>query len=278
MGESTSAPYYKAAGAVLHHNEALAVLRSLPEHSVDALVTDPPYSGIADGRSANSKYQTTKTPRYPEFAGDNRDQRSDFIWWTLWGTECLRLLKPGAPVLVFSDWRQYPVVSDALQVAGFVWRGTLAWDKTPRCHSHPRPLPPAGRVCPVGIGRTLPQARRRRGAGGRVLLRPAGRRQASRRRQAGRLDGAARRDLPAGRAGPGPLRRLGFDRRRLPQHRASLPRRRAVGRLCRHRRPKAARGGWQSPPKPLDSLERGQRLGHALQTPFKTRLNAFKNV
>ena len=130
MGESTAAPYYKAAGAVLHHGEALAVLRSLPEHSVDALVTDPPYSGIADGRSANSKYQTTKTPRYPEFAGDNRDQRSYFIWWTLWGTECLRLLKPGAPVLVFSDWRQYPVVSDALQVAGFVWRGTLAWDKT----------------------------------------------------------------------------------------------------------------------------------------------------
>ncbi len=55
MRESTSAPYYKAAGAVLHHGEALAVLRSLPEHSVDALVTDPPYSGIADGRSANSK-------------------------------------------------------------------------------------------------------------------------------------------------------------------------------------------------------------------------------
>lgn len=33
-------------------------------------------------------------------------------------------------VAVFCDWRQLPTVSDAIQVAGFVSRGILVWDKT----------------------------------------------------------------------------------------------------------------------------------------------------
>lgn len=32
-------------------------------------------------------------------------------------------------MVVFSDWRQLPVTSDALQAAGFTWRGTGVWDK-----------------------------------------------------------------------------------------------------------------------------------------------------
>ena len=31
---------------------------------------------------------------------------------------------------MFADWRQSPTASDALQAGGFVWRGTLPWDKT----------------------------------------------------------------------------------------------------------------------------------------------------
>ena len=129
-------PYYWDSRSALYQGEAIAVLRALPAESADALITDPPYS--SGGRHARErarptrdKYQNSDTRiRYPAFAGEARDQRSYFIWWVLWGTECLRVLKPGAPVVVFSDWRQYPVVSDALQVAGFVWRGTAVWDKT----------------------------------------------------------------------------------------------------------------------------------------------------
>jgi len=32
-------------------------------------------------------------------------------------------------MIVFSDWRQLPVTSDALQAAGFTWRGVGVWDK-----------------------------------------------------------------------------------------------------------------------------------------------------
>jgi site-specific DNA-methyltransferase (adenine-specific) len=48
---------------------------------------------------------------------------------TLVLTECLRLARPGTPLLVFSDYRQVPINSDALQAAGWAWRGIVPWHK-----------------------------------------------------------------------------------------------------------------------------------------------------
>ncbi|GAC1328552.1 MAG: hypothetical protein NVSMB28_25500 [Collimonas sp.] len=45
-------------------------------------------------------------------------------------SECFRALKPGAPICLFSDWRQLPTTTDALQAAGFTGRGIAVWDKT----------------------------------------------------------------------------------------------------------------------------------------------------
>ena len=61
--------------------------------------------------------------------GDLKDQRSFTMWATLWLSECWRLAKPGTPVLVFSDWRQLPAMTDAVQAAGFEWRGIVVWHK-----------------------------------------------------------------------------------------------------------------------------------------------------
>lgn len=38
-------------------------------------------------------------------------------------------LQAGAPVCLFIDWRQYPSITDALQWAGWIWRGVVVWDK-----------------------------------------------------------------------------------------------------------------------------------------------------
>ncbi|WP_040268651.1 DNA-methyltransferase, partial [Xanthomonas citri] len=51
-------------------------------------------------------------------------------WMHLWLSECARVLKDGAPVLLFTDWRQLTLTTDALQIAGFTWRGITVWDKT----------------------------------------------------------------------------------------------------------------------------------------------------
>ncbi len=56
------------------------------------------------------------------------------MWCTLWLTEAFRVLKTGAPVVLFTDWRQLPTTTDALQAGGFIWRGVCPWTKT-----NPRP-------------------------------------------------------------------------------------------------------------------------------------------
>ena len=114
----------------------LEILPNIPDRSVDAVITDPPYSsgGMTSGaRQADpaKKYQQSgQKLQRPSFQGDNRDQRSWGYWCSLWIAECLRVLRDGGYFLMFSDWRQLPTATDALQAGGCIWRGVIAWDKT----------------------------------------------------------------------------------------------------------------------------------------------------
>lgn len=116
--------------------DALTVLPSLPDASVDAVITDPPYS--SGGMMRTDRVHQSTTAKYiqsgtivnrPDFGGDNRDQRSYLTWCSLWLVECLRITRPGGSLLMFSDWRQLPTSTDAVQAGGWVWRGIVAWDK-----------------------------------------------------------------------------------------------------------------------------------------------------
>lgn len=119
----------------LYRGDALTVLRELPEASVDAVATDPPYSSGGTSTTARkadpaNKYQQSGTKRtYPAMLGDNKDQRSFLAWAALWLSECWRIARDGSPLLVFSDWRQIPVMTDAVQAAGWTWRGVVVWEK-----------------------------------------------------------------------------------------------------------------------------------------------------
>jgi site-specific DNA-methyltransferase (adenine-specific) len=130
------APYHEEAAVTIYHGDALAVLRELPSESVDCIITDPPYSsgGMYRGdraASTTAKYvQSGQVLQHGDFAGDNRDQRAYLAWCSLWLAECLRIAKPGAVCALFTDWRQLPITTDALQAGGFIWRGIGAWDKT----------------------------------------------------------------------------------------------------------------------------------------------------
>lgn len=86
----------------------------------------------SDRKSKTSaKYTLTGTQRrHPEFFGDNRDQRSFLAWSQMWLAECFRATKEGGALMCFTDWRQLPIMTDAIQAAGWIWRGIVPWDKT----------------------------------------------------------------------------------------------------------------------------------------------------
>lgn len=112
-------------------------LKLLPAmcRNFSAIITDPPYSSGASSlagkqQSTARKYTATKGRcPYPDFEGDSLDQRSWTRWMSEWLREARALCIPGAPLCVFSDWRQLPALTDAIQWAGWTWRGVAVWDK-----------------------------------------------------------------------------------------------------------------------------------------------------
>jgi site-specific DNA-methyltransferase (adenine-specific) len=120
--------------ALLCASESYAFLRGLASNSVDALITDPPYcsggAGSAAKAAPSEKYvQGGQALQWLDFAGDQRDMLGFIAWSTLWLSECHRVLKPGGRALVFTDWRMFPAAAMAFQSGGFIWRGTVVWDK-----------------------------------------------------------------------------------------------------------------------------------------------------
>lgn len=120
----------------LHQGDALSVLSTLPGNCVDSVITDPPYN--SGGRTAKERTSRTSRQKYtsadaghalPDFTGENMDQRSYGFWLTQIMTEAQRATRPGGTALLFTDWRQLPITTDAIQAAGWTWRGVLAWHK-----------------------------------------------------------------------------------------------------------------------------------------------------
>ena len=114
--------------------DALKVLEGFAPGTFDAVITDPPYASggrtqAEKNKSTTSKYSSMGENAPPPFEGDAKDQRSWTRWAAEWLYEARKLCKPGAPVCMFIDWRQLPAATDALQWAGWIWRGTAVWDK-----------------------------------------------------------------------------------------------------------------------------------------------------
>jgi len=90
--------------ANIRHGDCLEVLRSMPDGSVDAIVTDPPY-----GLSFMGKRWDYDVP-------------SVEIW-----RECLRVLKPGGHLLAFAGTRTQHRMAVRIEDAGFEIRDMIAW-------------------------------------------------------------------------------------------------------------------------------------------------------
>lgn len=88
----------------LHHGDCLDILRDMPDASIDAVVTDPPY-----GLSFMGKRWDYDVP-------------SVAVW-----SECLRVLKPGGHLLSFGGSRTYHRMAVNVEDAGFEIRDQVMW-------------------------------------------------------------------------------------------------------------------------------------------------------
>ena len=97
-------PFYEKDGAVLYHGDCLAVMASMPEASVDAVVTDPPY-GLA-------------------FMGREWDHGvPGRAFWEA----ALRVAKPGAHLVAFGGTRTFHRLTCGIEDAGWEIRDCLSW-------------------------------------------------------------------------------------------------------------------------------------------------------
>jgi site-specific DNA-methyltransferase (adenine-specific) len=114
----------------IHNADSLDLLKTLPDHSVHAVVTDPPY-GLVDTSPAQVAEcllawarGETWTPKGSGFMGKSWDA------WVpppeLW-REVLRVLRPGGHALVFAGSRTSDLMSLSLRLAGFEIRDTMQW-------------------------------------------------------------------------------------------------------------------------------------------------------
>lgn len=118
--------------ATIHLGEALECLRSMPDNSVDSIVTDPPY-GLSDHkpRHINEALEqwiagnTEYTPRVK--AGLLGQSWDSFVPPPAVWKECLRVLKPGGHLVSFSGARTQDLMGISIRLAGFEVRDNMAW-------------------------------------------------------------------------------------------------------------------------------------------------------
>lgn len=130
--------------------DCIESMRTLPDNSIDSVVTDPPY-GIRfmgkswDGQDIESRAAYRDSMPSADLAcgatGGHRSMAAEagkydltpggmkaFQSFTLeWATECLRVLKPGGHLLSFAAARTYHHMAVGIEMAGFEIRDQIMW-------------------------------------------------------------------------------------------------------------------------------------------------------
>lgn len=101
---------YNRYGVTVHHGDAIEVMRGIPDTSIHAVVTDPPYA-----LSFMAK------------AWDVFECHAFQAWCEQWARECLRVLKPGGHLLAFGSTRTAHRLTCGIEDAGFEIRDTITW-------------------------------------------------------------------------------------------------------------------------------------------------------
>lgn len=122
----------------LIHGDALVALHQIPDASIHAVVTDPPYAidkgqaGATGKELMRSAMLGMQSQNWHESATHSRgyadnDPATFQQWCSTWLDECLRVLKPGGHLIAFGGTRTWHRLATATEVAGFEIRDCLVW-------------------------------------------------------------------------------------------------------------------------------------------------------
>jgi site-specific DNA-methyltransferase (adenine-specific) len=119
------------AGWRVFSGSCLDRLRELPDESVDAVVTDPPY-GLSNTDPAHVsdalvRWVSGERDFIPEGKGFMGKAWDAFVPPPAVWDECLRVLKPGGHVLAFAGSRTFDLMALSIRLAGFEIRDSVAW-------------------------------------------------------------------------------------------------------------------------------------------------------
>ena len=109
--------------------DCLDVLATLPEASVDAIVSDPPY-GIHFMGQRWDRPQSNPSGALPGWHSRHTsltEDRAFQAWTEQWASLALRVLKPGGYMAAMGAARLYHRTACGIQDAGFEIRDSLAW-------------------------------------------------------------------------------------------------------------------------------------------------------
>lgn len=114
--------------------DALELLRALPDGSVDAVITDPPYSSGAFNESARRQakgqgLRSENLRRDGWFKNDNMGT-AGMVWlMRALACEASSILVEGGSLLVFCDWRMIINLAPAMESSGLRYQNMIVWNK-----------------------------------------------------------------------------------------------------------------------------------------------------
>ncbi len=118
---------------IILQGDCLEQMKLLPENSVDAIITDPPYGLAFMGKQWDSYDPTVNKGSFKTGTGSHPqgyvaiDKPAFQQFTNKWATECLRVLKPGGFLLSFGGTRTYHRMVCGIEDAGFEIRDTIGW-------------------------------------------------------------------------------------------------------------------------------------------------------
>jgi len=126
------------------NGDCIEELKKLPDNSIDAIITDPPYGlefmgkdwdkfkegkniggGTVEDKSIVFGRMCGKAPSFYQLKNQDMLNFQNFTFE--WAKECLRVIKPGGYLLSFGGTRTYHRMTCAIEDAGFEIRDCIMW-------------------------------------------------------------------------------------------------------------------------------------------------------